>query len=70
MEGVYSCVSGRPCRTRDDTYLSIKVSKDNNDMAVTKAVKSHVADVQRGGLSVFIRPAQTRTPYTISVIFF
>ena len=37
MEGVYSCVSGRPCRTRDDARVSIKVAKDNNDMAVTKA---------------------------------
>ena len=38
MEGLYSCVAGRPCRTRDDTYLSIKVANDNNDVMVTKAV--------------------------------
>jgi hypothetical protein len=37
MEGVYSCVCEWPCSARDDTRLSIKVAKDSNDMAVTKA---------------------------------
>jgi len=42
MEGEYSCVCGRPCRTCDDTRLSIKVVNDSSDMAVTKAVSHTV----------------------------
>jgi hypothetical protein len=42
MEGEYSCVCGRPCRTCNDTRLSIKVVKNSNDMAVTKAVSHTV----------------------------
>jgi len=38
MEGVNSCVSGRPCRTRDHTRPSIKIAKENNDVMVTKAL--------------------------------
>ena len=36
MEGVYSCVFGRSCRTRDDTRVSVKVVRTTTTWRLRK----------------------------------